>query len=72
MKERVGSARGRQRQGNVAEFRPRPALHQRVTHVIVARGEQLLFLVSAGQRVAAVVGAHVQGGVHWVGEVGGL
>lgn len=68
MKERVG----RERRGGVAEFRPRPALRQRVAHVVVALGQQLLLLVGAGQRVAAVVGAHVQGGVHRVGEVGGL
>lgn len=48
------------------------ALRQRVAHVLVALGEQLLLLVRAGQRVVAVVGSHVQGGVHRVGEVGGL
>lgn len=47
-------------------------LRQRVAHVLVGLGEQLLLLVRAGQRVAAVVGAHVEGGVHRVGEVSGL
>lgn len=56
----------------LAEFSPCQALRQRVTHVLVALGEKLLLFIRAGQRVAAVVGAHVQGGIHWVGEVGGL
>ena len=47
-------------------------LRQRVTQVVVALGEQLLLLVGAGQRGAAGLGSHVQGGVHWVGEVSGL
>lgn len=56
----------------LAEFNPRRALRQRVAHVLVALGEKLLLFIRAGERVAAVVGAHVQGGIHWVGEVGGL
>lgn len=56
----------------LAEFNPCQALRQRVTHVLVALGEKLLLFICAGQRVAAVVGAHVKGGIHWVGEVGGL
>lgn len=68
----VGSAPRAGRRGGPPEFNPCRALRQRVTHVLVALGEELLLLVRAGQRVAAVVGAHVQGGIHWVGEVGGL
>lgn len=48
------------------------ALRQRVAHVLVPRRQQLLLLVRAGQRVAAVVGAHVECRVHRVGEVCGL
>lgn len=50
---------------------PRP-LRQRVAHAVVALREKLLLFICAGQRVAAVVGAHVERGVHRVGEVGGL
>lgn len=56
----------------LAEFNGGRALRQRVTHAVVALGEKLLLFICAGQRVAAVVGAHVQRGVHRVGEVGGL
>lgn len=56
----------------LAEFTPCRALRQRVTHVVIALGEKLLLFVCAGQRAAAVVGAHVEGGIDWVGEVGGL
>lgn len=56
-----------------ARLRSEPSsLRQRVAHVLVALGEKLLLFVRAGQRVVAVVGSHVQGGVHRVGEVGGL
>lgn len=55
-----------------AEFNSCQALRQRVAHVLIALGQKLLLFICAGQRVAAVVGAHVQGGIHWVGEVGGL
>lgn len=48
------------------------ALCQWVAHVLVSCRQQLFLLVCAGQRVAAVVGAHVECGVHWVGEVCGL
>lgn len=54
------------------KFEWRGALRQRVAHVLVGLGEELLLFVGAGERVAAVVGAHVERGVHWVGEVGGL
>lgn len=39
---------------------------------IISKIPCLPFLVRAGQGVAAVVGAHVERGVHGVGEVGGL
>lgn len=56
----------------LAEFSPCRGLRQGVAHVLVDLGEELLLLISAGQRVAAVVGTHVQGGIDWVCEVGGL
>lgn len=65
----TGSGKGR---ATLAEFNPCRALCQRVAHVLIALGEKLLLFVSAGQRVAAVVRAHVEGGIHWVGEVSGL
>lgn len=59
--------------GAVSEkFESRAALRQRVAHVLVGLGEELLLFVGAGERVAAVVGAHVERGVHRVGEVSGL
>lgn len=67
MRELVGQGRAM-----LAEFNVCWALCQRVTHVLVALGEKLLLFIRAGQRVAAVVCTHVQGGIHWVGEVGGL
>lgn len=54
------------------EFGPLWTLRQRVAHVLVGLGQELLLLVGAGERVAAVVGAHVERGVHRVGEVRGL
>lgn len=69
----------RERDGSVGwgravseKFEPLWTLRQRVAHVLVGLGEELLLFVGAGQRVAAVVGAHVEGGVHRVGEVSGL
>lgn len=56
----------------LAEFSPCRGLCQGVAHVLVDLGEELLLFISARQRIAAVVGTHVQGGIHWVGEVGGL
>lgn len=48
-------------------------LCQRVSQVVVrAPRQQLPLLVRAGQRVPAVVGSHVEGGVDGVGEIGGL
>lgn len=68
---RLGRAGGRG--GAVWEkFESRAALRQRVAHVLVGLGEELLLFVGAGERVAAVVGAHVERGVHRVGEVSGL
>lgn len=37
--------------------------------LLVTAWEQLFFLVRAGQRIAAVVGSHVESGVHGVCEV---
>lgn len=48
------------------------ALCQRVAHVLITCRQQLFLLVRTGQRVAAVVGAHVEGSIHRVGEVCGL
>lgn len=66
----VGSDR---RGGAVSEkFELLWTLRQRVAHVLVGLGEELLLFIGAGERVAAVVGAHVECGVHRVGEVSGL
>lgn len=54
------------------KFKPLWTLRQRVAHVLVGLGEELLLFIGAGERVAAVVGAHVERGVHRVGEVSGL
>lgn len=68
-----GRAGGAGRGGAVSEkFESHAALRQRVAHVLIGLGEELLLFVGAGERVAAVVGAHVERGVHWVGEVSGL
>lgn len=40
--------------------------------LFVAARQQLFLLVGAGQRIAAVVSSHVEGGVHWVCEIGRL
>lgn len=75
MKERGGGESvGSVRRGGAVSERSEPlwTLRQRVAHVLVGLGEQLLLFVGAGQRVAAVVGAHVECGVHRVGEVSGL
>lgn len=67
------TARSGGRGGAVSEkFESRAALRQRVAHVLVGLGEELLLFVGAGERVTAVVGAHVERGVHRVGEVSGL
>lgn len=48
-------------------------LGQRVHEgLLVPAWEQLFLLVRAGQRIAAVVGSHVESGVHWVCEVSWL
>lgn len=65
---RLGRAGGR----GGEKFESRAALRQRVAHVLVGLGEELLLFVGAGERVAAVVGAHVERGIHRVGEVSGL
>lgn len=40
--------------------------------LFISTGQQLLLLICAGQRVAAVVSSHIQSGINWVGEVSGL
>lgn len=48
-------------------------LRQRVHEgLFVATRQQLFLLIGAGQRIAAVVGSHVESGVHWVCEIRGL
>lgn len=69
---RLGRAGGRVGGAVSEKFESRAALRQRVAHVLVGLGEELLLFVGAGERVAAVVGAHVERGVHRVGEVSGL
>lgn len=57
----------------LARSRPMDSLCQGVHKgLLVATRQQLLFLICAGQGVATVVCSHVQSGIHWVSEVGGL